>query len=145
VKGVNECIRFGGRNVKTDVTSRFVAGGNGPYEAGAVSMILRCFLPTLLADDSYRLVEIQPMPVGSLRPRDSYRTASLRMVAAESAAEERKNHQSSSRFRENPWSPILGKTAFYPPDAYHQDYYKSDERLAFTSGQGLGVKKVRRI
>ena len=37
-------------------------------------------------------------------------------------------------------TPILPRSEFYPVDAYHQDYYKSDERLAFSS-VGLAVPK----
>jgi peptide-methionine (S)-S-oxide reductase len=37
-------------------------------------------------------------------------------------------------------TPILPTTEFYPVDSYHQDYYKSDDRLAFSS-VGFGVKK----
>ena len=37
-------------------------------------------------------------------------------------------------------TPILDAGAFYPVDAYHQDYYKSDERIAVSS-LGIGVPK----
>ena len=37
-------------------------------------------------------------------------------------------------------TPILGDASFYPADAYHQDYYKSAERLAVSS-VGLFVPK----
>ena len=37
-------------------------------------------------------------------------------------------------------TPIVDSGAFYPVDAYHQDYYKSDDRLAFSS-VGLAVPK----
>lgn len=37
-------------------------------------------------------------------------------------------------------TPILDTTPFYPVDAYHQDYYKSEDRLPFSS-LGVGVKK----
>ena len=37
-------------------------------------------------------------------------------------------------------TPILDTGAFYPVDDYHQDYYKSDKRLAVSS-LGIGVPK----
>ncbi len=37
-------------------------------------------------------------------------------------------------------TPILDASAFYPVDDYHQDYYKSDDRLAFSS-VGIAVPK----
>ena len=37
-------------------------------------------------------------------------------------------------------TPILDAGAFYPVDDYHQDYYKSDDRLGFTS-VGIAVPK----
>ena len=37
-------------------------------------------------------------------------------------------------------TPILGDAPFYPAEDYHQDYYKSSERLAFSS-VGVAVKK----
>ncbi len=37
-------------------------------------------------------------------------------------------------------TPIVDATAFYPVDAYHQDYYKSDDRIAVSS-LGIGVPK----
>ncbi|WP_281826538.1 peptide-methionine (S)-S-oxide reductase MsrA [Jannaschia rubra] len=37
-------------------------------------------------------------------------------------------------------TPILDAGEFYPVGAYHQDYYKSDDRLAFSS-VGLAVPK----
>ncbi|MGB3553008.1 MAG: peptide-methionine (S)-S-oxide reductase MsrA [Jannaschia sp.] len=37
-------------------------------------------------------------------------------------------------------TPILDASSFYPVGAYHQDYYKSDERIAISS-LGIGVPK----
>lgn len=37
-------------------------------------------------------------------------------------------------------TPILDAGAFYPVDDYHQDYYKSDDRIAVSS-LGIGVPK----
>ena len=37
-------------------------------------------------------------------------------------------------------TPILDASEFYPVDAYHQDYYKSQDRIAFSS-VGLAIPK----
>lgn len=39
-------------------------------------------------------------------------------------------------------TPIVDASAFFPVGAYHQDYYKSDERLAFSSVGFAVPKKV---
>jgi len=69
--------------------------------------------------------------------RTVYRTAIFAMVAGQKAAAGKQIHR-LSRFREIPWSPDLGKTAFYPAECLHQDYYKSVNALPFTS-VGLGL------
>ena len=69
----------------------------------------------------------------------SYRTAIFADAQDKLAAEAAKQAARDALGREIV-TPILGDASFYPADAYHQDYYKSAERLAVSS-VGLFVPK----
>ncbi|MEO0665796.1 MAG: peptide-methionine (S)-S-oxide reductase, partial [Pseudomonadota bacterium] len=56
---------------------------------------------------------------------DSYRTAIFFSNPAEKAAAERAKTDAQAALGRNIVTPILSEGAFYPADAYHQDYYKS--------------------
>ena len=70
----------------------------------------------------------------------SYRTAIFAGNNAQRAAAEQAKARAQADLGQKVVTPILGASKFYPADAYHQDYYKSSERLAVTS-VGVGVKK----
>lgn len=71
---------------------------------------------------------------------NTYTTAVFVNSPQERAIAERAKADAQAELGQEIVTPIRDAGAFYPVGAYHQDYYKSDERLAFSS-VGLAVKK----
>ncbi|WP_340270358.1 peptide-methionine (S)-S-oxide reductase MsrA [Sulfitobacter pontiacus] len=141
VKGVKEVVSgFAGGSVKNPTYKQVVAGGTGHYEAAQIQ-----YDPAVVSADqllSMFFRSVDPTDAGGqfCDRGDSYRTAIFADGNGQKAAAEKAKADAQAALGKTVVTPILGKAAFYPADAYHQDYYKSDERLAFTS-VGLGVKK----
>ena len=70
----------------------------------------------------------------------AYTTAVFVNSPAQRAAAEAAKADAQAALGQKIVTPILDASSFYPVDAYHQDYYKSSDRLAFSS-VGVGVKK----
>lgn len=70
---------------------------------------------------------------------DNYRSAVFVAGPEEKALAEAMRSQAQSTLRQPVVTPILPATTFYPAEAYHQDYYKSD-RLVLTR---FGPKRKR--
>ncbi len=141
VKGVREVVSgFAGGKVKNPTYKQVVAGGTGHYEVAQIQ-----FDPAVVSVDQLLALffrSVDPTDAGGqfCDRGDSYRTAIFADGAAQKAAAERAKADAQAALGKAIVTPILGKMAFYPADAYHQNYYKSDERLAITS-VGLGIKK----
>jgi peptide-methionine (S)-S-oxide reductase len=141
VKGVKEVISgFAGGSVKNPTYKQVVAGGTGHYEAAQIQ-----YDPAVVSADQLLAMffrSVDPTDAGGqfCDRGDTYRTAIFANGGAQKAAAEKAKADAQAALGKAVVTRVLGKTTFYPADAYHQDYYKSDERLAFSS-VGLGVKK----
>ncbi|PZX18958.1 peptide-methionine (S)-S-oxide reductase [Palleronia aestuarii] len=69
-----------------------------------------------------------------------YTTAIFVQNEEERAQAEAAKAEAEAQLGQEIVTPILDAGEFYPVDAYHQDYYKSDERIGFSS-VGLAVPK----
>ncbi|MGJ8627210.1 MAG: peptide-methionine (S)-S-oxide reductase MsrA [Sulfitobacter sp.] len=141
VKGVKKAVSgFAGGKTANPTYKQVSAGGTGHYEAVQIT-----FDPTIVSRD-----QILAMFFRSIDPTDasgqfcdrgaSYRSAIFANGAAQKSAAEKAKSDAQAALGQKVVTPILGATKFYPAGAYHQDYYKSSERLAISS-VGIGVKK----
>ncbi len=71
---------------------------------------------------------------------NSYTTAVFVDGAEQRAVAEEAKADAESALGQTIVTPILDAGAFYPVDDYHQDYYKSGDRIAISS-LGIGVPK----
>lgn len=141
VRGVKEAISGFAGGKTSNPTYKQVTGGNtGHYEAVQIQ-----FDPSIVSRDT-----LLNMFFRSVDPTDaggqfcdrgaSYRTAIFAADSAQKSAAEKAKADAQAALGQSVVTPILGNAPFYPADAYHQDYYKSGERLTLTS-VGIGVKK----
>ena len=141
VRGVKEAISgFAGGKTANPTYKQVTAGGTGHYEAVQIR-----FDPSVVSRDT-----ILALFFRSIDPTDSggqfcdrgpsYRTAVFANGSAQKTAAEKAKAAAQAALGQKVVTPILGASRFFPADDYHQDYYKSSERLAFTS-VGVGVKK----
>lgn len=141
VRGVKGAVSgFAGGKTKNPTYKQVTSGGTGHYEAVQIT-----FDNNAISRD-----QILAMFFRSIDPTDaggqfcdrgpSYRTAIFANGAAQKAAADKAKAQAQADLGKKVVTPILGATKFYPADAYHQNYYKSSERLAVSS-VGVAVKK----
>ena len=141
VKGVKGAVSgFAGGKTKTPTYKQVTSGGTGHYEAVQIT-----FNNSVVSRD-----QILSMFFRSVDPTDaagqfcdrgsSYRTAVFAANGAQKAAAEKAKSDAQVALGQKVVTPVLGAAKFYPADASHQDYYKSNERLAVSS-VGLGVRK----
>lgn len=141
VKGVREVVSgFAGGSVANPTYKQVVAGGTGHYEVAQIQYDPAVVTEKQLLDMFFRSVD--PTDAGGqfCDRGASYRTAIFADEAEQKAAAEQAKAEAQAALGQTVVTPILGDAPFYPADEYHQDYYKSDDRLAFSS-VGLGVKK----
>ncbi|RKF13362.1 peptide-methionine (S)-S-oxide reductase [Roseovarius spongiae] len=141
VKGVTEVISgYTGGMLENPTYKDVTAGGTGHYEAAQIYYDpARVSRDTLL---SLFFRSIDPLDAGGqfCDRGDSYRTAIFVGSEAERQAAERAKSDAQKALGQAIVTPILPRKTFYKAEDYHQDYYKSDDRLAFSS-VGIGVKK----
>lgn len=141
VRGVKEAVSgFAGGKTANPTYKQVTGGGTGHYEAVQIT-----FDPGVVSRDA-----LLNMFFRSIDPTDaggqfcdrgaSYRSAIFPSNAAQKAAAEKAKADAQAALGQKVVTPILPPAPFYPASAYHQDYYKSSERLAVTS-VGIGVKK----
>lgn len=141
VKGVTEVLSgFAGGSVDNPTYKQVVGGGTGHYEVAQIQ-----FDPAMVSTDALLAMffrSVDPTDAGGqfCDRGDSYRTAIFADGPAQAAAAEKAKSDAQAALGKPIVTPILGEATFYPADEYHQDYYKSDDRLAFSS-VGVAVKK----
>ena len=141
VEGVGDVISgFSGGDVPNPTYRQVVAGGTGHYEAVEIPYDPSVVSYAELLDLFFRSVD--PTDAGGqfCDRGQSYETAIFVRSEAEREAAEMAKAEAAEALGQEIVTPILRFDAFYPAEAYHQDYYKSDERLAVSS-VGLGVPK----
>jgi peptide-methionine (S)-S-oxide reductase len=141
VRGVKGAVSgFTGGKTANPTYKQVTGGGTGHYEAVQIT-----FDNSVINRD-----QILAMFFRSIDPTDaggqfcdrgpSYRTAIFAANGAQKAAAEKAKASAQADLGQKVVTPILGATKFYPADAYHQNYARSNERLAVTSVGGA-VKK----
>lgn len=141
VKGVKEVVSgFAGGSVANPTYEQVVGGGTGHYEAAQIQYDPAVVSADQLLNMFFRSVD--PTDAGGqfCDRGDSYRTAIFAEGPAQKAAAEKAKSEAQAALGQAIVTPVLGAAPFYPADAYHQNYYKSDDRLAISS-VGIGVKK----
>lgn len=141
VEGVSGAVSgFVGGNVENPTYEQVVSGGTGHYEAVQIEFDPEVVDRRKLYDLFFR--SIDPFDDGGqfCDRGDSYRTAIWVDNEADRAAAEAAKAVAEQELARNIVTPILEDAEFYPADAYHQDYYKSEDRLAFST-VGIAVRK----
>lgn len=141
VKGVKEAISgFAGGRTKNPTYKEVTGGNTGHYEAVQIQFDPDVVSRKTLLDLFFR--SIDPTDTGGqfCDRGESYRTAIFAGSPAQKSAAEAAKAEAQAALGTKVVTPILGDAPFYPADDYHQDYYKSSDRLAFSS-VGVAVKK----
>lgn len=144
VPGVIEAVS-GYTGGKTDnPTYKQVTGGNtGHYEAVEIT-----FDPSSVSRETLLnlfLRSVDPTdPGGQFCDRgDSYRTAIFVSNTGEKALVEAVVSQAETELGQDIVTPILDSTAFYPAEAYHQDYYKGTKLILTRFGPKSQAKAYK--
>ena len=116
---------FTGGTVANPTYKQVSSGSTGHYEAVEIQYDANVVSLDTLLSAFFRSVD--PTDAGGqfCDRGDSYRTAIFFSNPAEKAAAERAKADAQAALGRNIVTPILSEGAFYPADAYHQDYYKS--------------------
>lgn len=141
VQGVSEAVSgFAGGTVANPTYEQVVAGGTGHIEAVQIEYDAGVVERRQLYDLFFR--SIDPFDAGGqfCDRGESYSTAIWVDDAEDRAAAEAAKTAAEQELGREIVTPILDDVEFYPADEYHQDYYKSDDRLAFSS-VGIAVPK----
>ncbi|MBO9429220.1 peptide-methionine (S)-S-oxide reductase MsrA [Sulfitobacter sp. R18_1] len=141
VKGVKEAISgFAGGRTKNPTYKEVTGGNTGHYEAVQIQFDPDVVSRKTLLNLFFR--SIDPTDAGGqfCDRGESYRTAIFAGSPAQKSAAEAAKAEAQAALGTKVVTPILGDAPFYPADDYHQDYYKSSDRLAFSS-VGVAVKK----
>ncbi|MFY0646278.1 peptide-methionine (S)-S-oxide reductase MsrA [Sulfitobacter geojensis] len=141
VRGVKEAVSgFAGGKTANPTYKQVTKGGTGHYEAVQIR-----FDPAVVSRETILNMffrSIDPTDAGGqfCDRGESYRSAIFAANNTQKAAAQKAKSEAQAALGQKVVTPVLGASTFYPADDYHQDYYKSSDRLAVTS-VGLGVKK----
>ncbi|MGC1502549.1 MAG: peptide-methionine (S)-S-oxide reductase MsrA [Sulfitobacter sp.] len=141
VNGVKEAVSgFTGGKTANPTYKQVTKGGTGHYEAVQIQFDPNVVSRDTLLDLFFR--SIDPTDAGGqfCDRGESYRSAVFAANSTQKAAAQAAKSKAAAALRQKIVTPVLPASPFYPADAFHQDYYKSSDRLAVTS-VGLGVKK----
>lgn len=141
VRGVKEAVSgFAGGKTANPTYKQVTKGGTGHYEAVQIRFDPAVVSRETLLNMFFR--SIDPTDAGGqfCDRGESYRSAIFAANNTQKAAAQKAKSEAQAALGQKVVTPVLGASTFYPADDYHQDYYKSSDRLAVTS-VGLGVKK----
>ncbi|WP_281990379.1 peptide-methionine (S)-S-oxide reductase MsrA [Sulfitobacter geojensis] len=141
VRGVKEAVSgFAGGKTANPTYKQVTKGGTGHYEAVQIRFDPAVVSRETLLNMFFR--SIDPTDAGGqfCDRGESYRSAIFAANNTQKAAAQKAKSEAQTALGQKVVTPVLGASTFYPADDYHQDYYKSSDRLAVTS-VGLGVKK----
>jgi peptide-methionine (S)-S-oxide reductase len=129
VSGVQEAVSgFAGGTVPNPTYNQVVTGDTGHYEAVKITYDPSVVNTDQLLDLFFRSIDPTDAEGQFCDRGDSYRTAIFATAAQEAAAEQAKA-EAQSELGQEIVTPILSAEEFYPADAYHQDYYKSNSLI----------------
>lgn len=145
VQGVKEAVSgFAGGNKADPTYKQVVAGGTGHLEAVQIT-----FDPGIISRD-----QIYALFFRSIDPTDaggqfcdrgvSYSTAIFAGSSAQSKAAKSAKAAAEAELGRSIVTPIKSFDAFYPAEAYHQDYYKSQDRVLTRFGLITKAKAYKR-
>lgn len=130
--GVIEAVSgYTGGTTPNPTYSQVTSGGTGHYEAVQITFDpARVSRETLL---SLFFRSVDPTDAGGqfCDRGESYRTAIFVSNTGEKALAERSKAEAQRALSQAIVTPVLSLGAFYPAEAYHQDYYKG-KKLVFT-------------
>lgn len=141
VDGVISAVSgFAGGKVKNPTYKQVTAGGTGHREAVKITFDADKVKAAKLFDLFFRSVD--PTDAGGqfCDRGQSYSTAIYSENSAQAAVAKKAKASAQAELGQKVVTPILGKAAFYPADAYHQDYYKSSKIVVTRFGP---VKKSK--
>ncbi|WP_170510640.1 peptide-methionine (S)-S-oxide reductase MsrA [Ruegeria arenilitoris] len=132
VPGVIEAVSgYTGGTTPNPTYSQVTSGGTGHYEAVQITFDPARVSRETLLNLFFRSVD--PTDAGGqfCDRGDSYRTAIFVSDTGEKALTERSKAEAQRALGQAIVTPVLSLGAFYPAEAYHQDYYKG-KKLVFT-------------
>lgn len=145
VEGVKEVVSgFTGGRVKNPSYKQVSRGGTGHYEAVEITYdpdkvsyadLMRLFL---------RSVDVTDADGQFCDRGDSYRTAIFVSNAAEKAAARAAVAEAEQALGRKVVTPILPAGPFYKAEAYHQDYYRKDDRILTRFGVKTKAEAYKR-
>lgn len=130
VPGVREVVSgYTGGTTQNPSYKQVTGGGTGHYEAVQIH-----FDPALVSRDtllSMFLRSVDPTDAGGqfCDRGESYRTAIFVSDQAERALAVSAVSEAEAQLGQAVVTPVLPAATFYPAEAYHQDYYKGDNRV----------------
>ena len=141
VEGVGDVVSgFTGGTVADPTYEQVVRGGTGHFEAVEIPFDPDVVSYRQLIDLFFR--SIDPFDAGGqfCDRGESYRTAIFVETEEEREIAEAAKAAAQEELGREVVTPVLDAGPFYVAEDYHQDYYKSEERIAF-SRFGVGTPK----
>ncbi|MDF1873622.1 peptide-methionine (S)-S-oxide reductase MsrA [Vannielia sp.] len=144
VKGVSEVVSgFTGGSVTNPTYKQVVRGGTGHYEAVKIS-----YDPDVITYGqliALFLRSVDPTDAGGqfCDRGDSYRTAIFVTDAAEKLTAEAEITKAAKALGKSIVTPVTQAKAFYPAEAYHQDYYKQNDIILTRFGPRSKAKAYK--
>ncbi len=133
VRGVTEAVSgFAGGTVENPTYREVVRGGTGHLEVVEITFDPGQVTARQLYDLFFRSVD--PTDAGGqfCDRGESYATAIFALNDTQAAAAQAAKAAAQAELGQTIVTPIRGDAPFYPAEAYHQDYYKSDDLILLT-------------